>query len=554
MVIKPIMGLSSVVLLESFTVFPEYFVAISAIYILIIIMLITYNQYNLFIQRALSESMAIILIMASYLIINDDLMKIDFSSFNNSLMNDTLGVFAKLIVCLSAAFFFLIIADSLKDQKLTSFEYLLILLFAVLGLMLLCSSNDLLTSYLAIELTALSSYVLASFKKNSSYSIDAGIKFFVTGAISSAFFLLGTSLIYAFSGSIYFVDLWDLLLVEKDFPVIQHLENKYGTSIFSLNESYILTNSSLDSSKYLDLWNWYRFCHFSFESQFLEFGLALVLFSIFIKLALAPFHIWSLDVYEGSPTSSTFFFATIAKFSTFIFLLRFCYKALIPLNNSWQFYCFLIGVVSIFVGSFGGIKQRRLKTLLAYSSTSHMGYTLIAFATGTKIGVEAVLFYLIIYIISGLVTWFIVLTLRLKNRHLSFKYNKELADFALLKKANFPLAFAFAIAMFSIAGIPPLIGFFAKMSVFLSVVSSEFYLVALASILCSVVSTFYYIRIIKIIYFENILVGKLYYPIKSDKTILLGLLTFCLIFLFINPTLLYLIIYDVVLNSFGFGC
>lgn len=554
MVIKPIMGLSSVVLLESFTVFPEYFVAISAIYILIIIMLITYNQYNLFIQRALSESMAIILIMASYLIINDDLMNIDFSSFNNSLMNDTLGVFAKLIVCLSAAFFFLIIADSLKDQKLTSFEYLLILLFAVLGLMLLCSSNDLLTSYLAIELTALSSYVLASFKKNSSYSIDAGIKFFVTGAISSAFFLLGTSLIYAFSGSIYFVDLWDLLLVEKDFPVIQHLENKYGTSIFSLNESYILTNSSLDSSKYLDLWNWYRFCHFSFESQFLEFGLALVLFSIFIKLALAPFHIWSLDVYEGSPTSSTFFFATIAKFSTFIFLLRFCYKALIPLNNSWQFYCFLIGVVSIFVGSFGGIKQRRLKTLLAYSSTSHMGYTLIAFATGTKIGVEAVLFYLIIYIISGLVTWFIVLTLRLKNRHLSFKYNKELADFALLKKANFPLAFAFAIAMFSIAGIPPLIGFFAKMSVFLSVVSSEFYLVALASILCSVVSTFYYIRIIKIIYFENILVGKLYYPIKSDKTILLGLLTFCLIFLFINPTLLYLIIYDVVLNSFGFGC
>lgn len=533
---KSIIGLYSVVFLQSFTIFPEYFIAISAIYILIVIVLITYNQYELFLEKALSHTIALILFMSCYLILNDDLMAIEFLSFNNSIINDQLGFFSKFIVCLSSAIFFLVISNSLKFYKLTSFEYLLILLFAILGLMLLCSSNDLLTAYLAIELTSLSSYVLASFKKSSSYSIDAGIKYFVIGAVSSSFFLLGSSLIYGFSGSIYFVDIWDLLSINKTFPIISNIQYNFSNQL-----------------NIFEFLNWYFLENFLVNSQFLEFGLVLILFSIFIKLALAPFHLWSLDVYEGSPTSSTFFFAVIAKFSIFIFLLRICYKTFLFFSDCWQFYSFFVGFFSIFVGSFGGIKQRRLKTLLAYSSISHMGYTILAFATGTKIGIEALLFYLIIYIISGLVTWSIVLDLRLKTKSFITKYNKEVGDFVLLSKSNFSLAFALVLTMFSLAGIPPLIGFFAKMSVFLSVIDIDFYIIALVSILCSVVSTFYYIRIIKILYFESLLIGKLYYPIESNKTVLLSILVFLLIFLFINPTFLYLIIYDVVLKSFFYN-
>jgi len=185
---KITMGLYSVVFLQSFSVLPEYFIAISAIYLLIVIVLITYNVYGLILQRALSESIALILLMTCYLIINDDLLALNLLSFNNAIVNDQLAFFTKFLVCFFSAIYFFLIADSLKEQKLTSFEYLIILLFAVLGLILLCSSNDLLTAYLAIELSSLSSYILASFKKTSSYSIDAGIKYFITGAVSSAFF------------------------------------------------------------------------------------------------------------------------------------------------------------------------------------------------------------------------------------------------------------------------------------------------------------------------------------------------------------------------------
>lgn len=284
-----------------------------------------------------------------------------------------------------------------------------------------------------------------------------------------------------------------------------------------------------------------------FNYSFVEFGLTLILFSLFIKLSLAPFHLWSLDVYEGSPTSSTFFFAVITKLSIFVLLIRLCYQSFFSLKSCWQFYSLWIGVFSIFVGSFGGLKQRRLKTLLAYSSTSHMGYALIAFSTSTFIGIQMFLFYMFIYMVSGLSIWYVILLLRLKKKFFENKYNKELSDLALLKKSNGALAFSLSLTMFSIAGIPPLVGFLAKMTVFLSVVGISFYFIALASILCSVVSTFYYIRIIKVLYFENLLVGKLYYPIKTTKTVILSVLIFSLVFFFFNPTILYLINYKAIL-------
>ena len=536
-------GLHSVVFLQSFTVFPEYFVAISGIYVLIILVFISYNNYEIMVERAVSECVGLILLMSCYLILNDEIIKLDLLSFNNSIVNDYLGIFTKFIVCFFSSIYFFLIADSLKEQKLTAFEYLVLILFAVLGLMLLCSSNDLLTAYLAIELTSLSSYILASFKKNSSYSVEAGITYFVTGAVSSAFFLLGSSILYALSGSIYIIDFWDLFTDSYETTLSLVSQTISFQSNLMNNTAWNQFNDFISLISILEFYNF----------NLLEIGLTFILLSLFIKLALAPFHLWSLDVYEGSPTSSTFFFAVITKLSIFIFLIRLCYIALLAFANCWQFYSLWIALFSIFVGSFGGLKQRKLKTLLAYSSTSHMGYSLLAFSSGHIFGIQILLFYLIIYMISGLCTWFIILLVRLKKPKVTAKYTKELGDLVLLNKSNVALAFSLALTMFSIAGIPPLIGFFAKMGIFLTLLKSKMYVIPLIALLCSVISTFYYIRVIKILYFENALVGKLCYPLKTNKTIILAILIFLLIFLFVNPTFLFLIIFDVINESFHFA-
>lgn len=206
----------------------------------------------------------------------------------------------------------------------------------------------------------------------------------------------------------------------------------------------------------------------------IELGLILILFSLLIKLALAPFHLWLLDVYEGSPTSSTIFFAILTKLSIFTLLVRLCYISFFDIKNCWQFYSLFIGVFSIFIGSFGGLRQRKLKTLLAYSSISSLGYTLFAFSTCTFVGIQMFLFYIIIYMISASCFWFVYLSLRLKDRIYLTKYSKELGDLVLLRKSNSSLAFIFLISVFSTAGIPPMVGFLAKMNIFLAILDISF--------------------------------------------------------------------------------
>lgn len=536
-----IYNLYEVVSLQSFTVFPEYFIALSIIYILIVITLINYSSNGLMLQKALSDCLALVLFMACYLMFNDDVVGISVISFYNSFVSDSFAFFTKFSICFFSAIYFLMISDFLKEQSLTSFEYLILILFSVLGLLLMCSSNDLLLAYLAIELSSLAFYVLASFKKTSSYSVESGIKYFITGAVSSAFFLLGSSFLYGISGSINFGDFFKL----------------YCCSELNGRE-FRLFNWDLSNPESLATYVYFLMLELRgvFDSEFdftnlAELGLTLVLLSLFIKLAVAPFHLWSLDVYEGSPTSSTIFFAVISKLSVFVLLIRLCYFCFEPLKDWWQFYCLLIGVFSVFVGAFGGVRQRKLKTLLAYSSMNHMGYVLIAIGSAIGLGVQMVLFYMVIYMISSLSVWSSLLFLRLKRKNTIAKYNKELGDLALLHKSNAALAFALALTMFSMAGTPPLIGFFTKFSLFLTAISSYLYLVTLAAILFSVVSTFYYIRLIKVLYFETTIVGKLYYPITSEKAIVLSCLVFSLVFLFVNPTLFYLCCHKIVLSMLG---
>nr|WDD39284.1 NADH dehydrogenase subunit 2 [Gomphonema parvulum] len=478
--------------------------------------------------------------MACYLIFNDyDVLVSNTLSFHHSIINDYLTYVSKFLICLFTAFYFVLISSSLKEQKLTSFEYLLIILLSTLGLLLMCSSGDLLTAYLSIELSSLALYILAAFRKTSTYSIESGLKYFITGAVSSGFFLLGSSFIYLNSGSIYFDDFitlfernkWSLYpnLLEEDMDPHFHLMiliYKY------FNLEYIIWKPWPEGSPLVDY-------------SFIEIGLAFIYFSLLIKIACAPFHLWSLDVYEGSPTSSSFFFAAITKLSIFVLLIRLAHTCFVTSSSNWHLYFIIIGVLSIFVGSFGGLKQRKVKTLLAYSSITNMGYALVALGTLTNTAIQMLFFHLIIYMISGLCTWSIILLLRLKTKTHDNKYSKELGDIALLRKSNPALAFAFSLTMFSIAGIPPLIGFLPKMFIFLSALMMGYYMVIVASAVLSVIATFYYIRIIKVVYFENLLVGKLYYPINTNITLLISSLIFSLLFLFFNPTLIQLLFFDI---------
>jgi NADH-quinone oxidoreductase subunit N len=214
---KLTVGLPSLIVLHSFTTFPEYFISISVIYVLVVSVLITNNVYNFLIQHVFSNCLAVILFMSTYLIFNDNLLTVNTLSFNNSFINDYFSYFTKFSLCLFSSLYFYINGNFLKEQKLTSFEYLLLILFSTLGFLLMCSCNDLLTGYLAIELSAFSLYILASFKKTSSYSIDGGMKYYITGAISSAFYLIGSSFIYGFSGSINFSDFQNLFNCSSNF-------------------------------------------------------------------------------------------------------------------------------------------------------------------------------------------------------------------------------------------------------------------------------------------------------------------------------------------------
>jgi len=612
---------------------------------------------------------SLLIILSLFLLLNEDLLTMNLFGSNNFIINDYLSFAAKLMICVASAAFLTIINTSFRDDPIqNNFEYVVLITISVLGLLLLCSANDLITAYLAIELHSIAFYIMAAFKRDSSYSIESGLKYFIIGALSSSFFLFGSSIIYGCMGSLIFDDLrlfFSLLSLPIDsgsslgvLPIIGGLYNILDPSIFvsilshkvflteisqivlpqfcttspdNLVDWYYLncgdvasltvlndfqtTGSSEDFVAYpvfsyfivdflssvlkLDLVivkeldcgliglcqnmhfmnsigslesllnintleNLQAEGKFSFLKQICEFysnsgasvltsvdssmlnlnfvsiGFFLICVGLFIKLSIAPFHFWSLDVYEGSPNTTTFFFAVIPKISLFVLLMRLSYVGFYQIFvDDFQVYFFALAVLSIFVGSLGGLEQRKLKTLLAYSSISHTGYLLLAFSTGNMEGLQMMFYYLSIYMISGLTFWAIYLFLINKDDAYFNKNNKELGDLVLLKESNPMLAFLLTMTLFSIAGIPPLVGFLIKLGVFSVVIKSSAYLISLVSILLTVISTFYYIRLIKVLYFENILVGKLYLPITTNKALLIAVLSFSLVILCLDPTLIY---------------
>jgi len=338
----------------------------------------------------------------------------------------------------------------IHQENMARFEYPVMMLFAAIGMMVMISAHNMLSLYIGLELQSLALYVLAAFQRNSSRSAEAGIKYFVLGAISSGMLLFGISLVYGYTGSL-------------DFSVIAAtLQSAGGMPIGAV------------------------------------FGLVFVLVAMAFKLSAVPFHMWSPDVYQGAPTSVTAFFSIVPKLAAAAVLLRLLFGPFAIAYEQWMQIIYALSILSMTLGAFAAIGQENIKRLLAYSSIGHVGYALVGLVPGLPGGIGASIFYLVIYMIMSLGVFGIVLCLRRGNVELT-----RISDMAGLSKNHPLLAYGMAILMFSMAGLPPVGGFFAKLMVFEAAVAGGYYVLAVAGVLTSVVAAYYYLRIVKVMFFDD---------------------------------------------------
>jgi len=343
--------------------------------------------------------------------------------------------------------------------------------------------------YLAIELQSLCLYVLAAFKKRSAFSTEAGLKYFILGALSSGILLFGSSLIYGFTGTTSFEEI-----------------SKICTGLSNLGD--VSYNGLL-------------------------IGMCFVAAGTLFKMAAVPFHMWSPDVYEGAPTVVSTFFAVVPKIALLALFLRLFLFGFYDLVGSWQYIILLCSFGSMLVGAFGALQQRKIKRLLAYSSIGHVGYMLVGVATGTTEGLQGLLVYIILYMVMSICIWTTVLSLGFQNKVGRVKY---LTDFVGLSKINPLLAITIALTMFSMAGVPPLAGFFSKLYVFFAAVESSMYLIVIIGVLTSCIGAYYYIRLVKVMFFEKTNNWTLYNPIDREKSLVLAATFFVILFFFMYPS------------------
>jgi len=338
----------------------------------------------------------------------------------------------------------------LIQQGISRFEYPILILLSGVGMMIMVSANNMLSLYVGLELQSLALYVLAAFNRNSLRSSEAGIKYFILGALSSGLLLFGISLVYGFTGSI-------------DFAVIQ---------------------ASLAASEGIAFG--------------VTFGLVFILAGLAFKVSAVPFHMWTPDVYQGAPLSVTAFFAMVPKIAAMGLLMRLLIEPFGVMADQWMQVIYFIAVASMVVVAFAAIAQSNLKRLLAYSSIGNMGYVLIGVVAGNEAGVSAVILYLLIYMVMTAGVFAIVLCMRRDDHPLD-----KISDLSGLSRNNPALAYGMAILMFSMAGIPPFAGFFGKLAIFSAAVQAEFYILAIIGVLTSVIGAYYYLRIIKVMFFDE---------------------------------------------------
>jgi NADH-quinone oxidoreductase subunit N len=371
------------------------------------------------------------------------------SAYEGLFISDAFSRYAKMLILAGSALTIVLALDYNDKQNISRFEFPVLVMMSTVGMMVMASSSNLMTLYMGLELQSLAIYVLAAFAREDVRSSEAGLKYFVLSALASGLLLYGISLVYGFSGAMDFAH------------IARAVTDPAGVSTG------------------------------------LVVGIAFVITGLAFKLSAVPFHMWTPDVYEGAPTSVTAFMSTAPKVAPFVVLLRVMFGPFGHVASEWWQIIWLIAIASMLLGSFAAIAQKSIKRLMAYSSIGHMGYALIGLAAGTESGVRGVLVYLLTYVIMSAGAFACIIAMR--RRGLACE---NISDLGGLAKNDLPLASLLAIFMFSMAGIPPMAGFFGKLLVFRAAIDSQMYGLAVIGVLTSVVGCFYYLRIIKVMFFD----------------------------------------------------
>lgn len=371
-------------------------------------------------------------------------------TFAGMFINDAFSTFAKVLILAGTAVSVIMAIRFNASAQMNRFEFPVLMVIAALGMMMMVSANDLISIYMGIELQSLPLYVLAAFRRDSTRATEAGLKYFVLGALSSGMLLYGCSMIYGFTGSTGFEGIAAALS---------------GTEKPGLG---------------------------------LVIGIVFLTAGLAFKASAVPFHMWTPDVYEGAPTSVTAFFASAPKVAALALFIRAVLEPFGGLESSWTQIIWLIALLSMVLGAFAAIGQKNIKRLMAYSSIGHVGYALVGLAAASEMGVRAMLIYLAIYLVMNLGTFACILAMRRHDRPV-----ESIDDLKGLAQTHPGMALCFSVFMWSLAGIPPLAGFFGKLYVFQAAIAAELYVLAILGVLASVVGAFYYLRIIKLMYFDD---------------------------------------------------
>jgi NADH-quinone oxidoreductase subunit N len=373
-------------------------------------------------------------------------------SFDGMFIVDDFAVFVKVLVLIASALTIVVSQEYLELHRIARFEYPVLILFATVGMLMMISANDLLSLYLGLEMQSLSLYVVATFDRDNIRSSEAGLKYLVLGALASGMLLYGSSLVYGFAGATGFDSLAQV------FRNLPHGDPPLGLVV----------------------------------------GIVFVLAGLAFKVSAVPFHMWTPDVYEGAPTPVTAFFSLAPKLAALGLFARMMMDPFVDLQGQWQQIVVLISIASMLLGAFAAIGQNNIKRLMAYSSIGHVGYALVGVAAGNEAGIRSLLIYMGIYLFMNLGTFACILAMRRRQAMV-----ENISDLAGLSRTHPLMAGAMAIFMFSMAGVPPLAGFFGKIYVFLAAVEAGLYALAVIGLLSSVVAAYYYIRIVKIMYFDE---------------------------------------------------
>ena len=420
-------------------IYPEIFISLSVMFLLIL---------GVFKKKSsnLIVSLSVITLIGTLVLIFGNPIDTNLSLFDGGYKIDYMSSYMKILTILSGIFVLITSSKFLKIYKLFNIEYPILILCSILGMMVMISSNDLIVFYIGLELQSLSLYVLAAFNRDQVKSSEAGLKYFVLSALSSGLLLYGCSLIYGFSGT-------------TNFDQISNLMN---------NDQYGLT-----------------------------FGIVFILVGLAFKISAVPFHMWAPDVYEGSPTSVTLFFAVAPKIAALTVIIRFLYVPFVNVIDQWQLIIVFLSLASMIFGAVAAIGQKNLKRLIAYSSIGHMGYALAGLCVGTNQGIQSSILYISIYLVMNLGFFSCLFMLKRNNT-----YFENIDDLSGLSKNHPLISLSLMVVLFSLAGIPPLAGFFAKFYIFKAILDQSMYYLAIIGLLTTVIAAFYYLRIIKIMYFD----------------------------------------------------